>query len=135
MSHPAETRHALLDLEQRRQAALVAVDLPTLADIFADDLIHIHSTGLVHTKEQLLRHIERRRGFIAIERGVLEIRRVGELAIMHGPLTNHMRAADGGAIVLTGHVTQLLRQTEQGWKFMHFQLTPDITEQRQEHKQ
>jgi ketosteroid isomerase-like protein len=122
----ADPKESILEAERRRQAALVAVDLAALDKLFADDLMHIHSTGLVHNKTELLRHIERRRAFIGIERGPLEIRIEGSVALMTGPMTNRMRAPEGdNVIVLDGFVTQVLRRTADGWKFIHFQLTPN----------
>ncbi|RIX69458.1 nuclear transport factor 2 family protein [Acidovorax cavernicola] len=130
MSAPAQSgeiavRAACLDLERRRQSALVALDLPALDQMFAADLVHIHSVGLVHDKAALLAHIEARRGFAAIERGPLEIRVLGDdAAVMTGAICNHMRAPDGSLSELRGMVTQIVRRTAAGWQFMHFQLTP-----------
>ena len=123
---------AVLSIENRRRAALVAVDLEELDRLFADDLIHVHSTGLVHTKTELLRHIDTRRAFLAVERGPLKVRIEGNIAVMTGPMTNRMRAKDGiGEIVLRGFVTQVLRNGSAGWKFISFQLTPDRERQSQ----
>lgn len=122
------TRHhecqAILDLERRRQEALVAVDLAALDAMFGDDLVHVHSTGLVHDKTELLRHIDRKRGFIAIERGPLTIRCEGTTAVMTGPMTSRMRTPNGAdETVMRSFVTQVLRHTDQGWRFISFQLT------------
>jgi uncharacterized protein (TIGR02246 family) len=123
-SDEAQDRAAIAALEQRRQAALIAVDLAALDELFADDLIHVHSTGLMHDKAALLRHIERKRGFVAIERGPLVIRIVGDVAVMTGPLINTMRAPDGeGETTMHAFVTQVLRRFETGWRFTHFHLT------------
>jgi ketosteroid isomerase-like protein len=120
----ADERGAVLEAERRRQAALVAIDLAELDRLFADDLTHVHSTGLVHDKAQLLRHIDEKRAFISIMRGPLNVRLHGDIALMTGPMTNRMRSKDGsGEIVLEGFVTQVLRRTEDGWKFISFQLT------------
>ncbi|CAG9271625.1 nuclear transport factor 2 family protein [Paraburkholderia unamae] len=120
----AQDRAAILALEQRRQAALVAVDLDALDELFADDLVHVHSTGLVHDKAALLRHIERKRGFIAIERGPLALRVDGDIAVMTGPLTNRMRAPHGeGEIAMHAFVTQVLRRRSGRWQFTNFHLT------------
>ncbi|MEG3063151.1 MAG: nuclear transport factor 2 family protein [Comamonas sp.] len=125
ISRAAEVRAACLDLERRRQAALLAVDLPALAQMFAEDLVHIHSVGLVHDKAGLLAHIEARRGFAAIERGPLEIRVLGaDAAVMTGAIRNCMRAPDASLSELRGMVTQIVRRSADGWQFMHFQLTP-----------
>lgn len=119
-----EVRAACLDLERRRQSALVAVDLQALERMFADDLVHIHSVGLVHDKAALLAHIEARRGFVAIERGPLDIRMLGDdAAVMTGAIRNQMRAPDGSLGEMRGMVTQIVRRSAAGWQFVHFQLT------------
>ena len=116
---------AILDLENRRRAALVSVDLTELDRLFAEDLVHVHSTGMAHTKVELLKHIEQKRAFLAIERGNLQIRTEGNTAVVTGTMTNRMRARDGnGEIVLHGFVTQVLRRSGEGWRFISFQLTP-----------
>jgi len=117
---------AVLEAEDRRRAALVELDLATLDDLFAGDLIHIHSTGLRHDKPALLAHIERRRAFLDIARGPLDVRIEGDLAIVVGPIANRMRTEEGGETVLLGIVTQILRREPTGWRFIHFQLTPDL---------
>lgn len=117
---------AILDLERRRHEALVAVDLAALDAMFGDDLVHVHSTGLVHDKTELLRHIDQKRGFIAIERGPLTIRIEGTIAVMTGPMISRMRAPNGvDETVMRSFVTQVLRHTDQGWRFISFQLTVD----------
>lgn len=117
--------HALvLRAEEQRRAALVAVDLPALSALFAEDLVHIHSTGMTHDKAALLRHIEERRAFRAIDRGPLHVRIHGDIAIMTGAMTNHM-VMDGRSLAMTGMVTQVLRKEAGAWRFINFQLTTD----------
>ena len=121
----SDDSNAILEIERRRRAALVAVDLDELDRLFAEDLIHVHSTGMKHTKTELLRHIEQKRAFLAIDRGDLQIRVEGPIAVITGTMTNRMRSRDGKAeILLHGFVTQVLRRNDEGWKFISFQLTP-----------
>lgn len=119
----------LTAIEDRRRRALVAVDLAELDALFADDLVHVHSTGLTQDKPALLAHIDRKRGFLAVERGELDVRVYGDIAVVVGPVRNHMRTPEGGETVLEGVVTQVLRRDEHGWRFVHFQLTPDLTQE------
>jgi ketosteroid isomerase-like protein len=115
----------ILELESRRRTALVAVDLEELDRLFADDLVHVHSTGLVHSKPELLQHINQKRAFLAIERGALHIRIEGDIAVMTGTMTNRMCSREeNGHILLHGFVTQVLRRSAEGWRFISFQLTP-----------
>jgi ketosteroid isomerase-like protein len=116
---------SVLNVENRRRAALVAVDLTELDRLFSEDLLHVHSTGLVHSKPELLQHINKKRAFLAIERGPLQVRVEGDIGVMTGTMTNRMRANDGtGDILLHGFVTQVLRRSADGWRFISFQLTP-----------
>ena len=119
-----DERAAIFELERRRQQALVAVDLAALDAMFADDLVHVHSTGLAQSKAELLCHIDRKRGFVAIERGPLTIRIDGAIAVMTGPMSSRMRGADGsGETVMNSFVTQVLRHGTEGWRFISFHLT------------
>ena len=126
----SDDSNAILEIERRRRAALVAVDLDELERLFAEDLIHVHSTGMTHTKAELLRHIEQKRAFLAIDRGDLQIRVEGPIAVITGTMTNRMRSRDGKAeILLHGFVTQVLRRNDEGWQFISFQLTPILDKQ------
>ncbi|WP_066561047.1 nuclear transport factor 2 family protein [Croceicoccus bisphenolivorans] len=113
---------AVIAVEDRRRAAVVAGDVKALEEIFADDLVHIHSTGLVHDKATLIAHIVARRQFVAIDRGPLDVRIIGDVAIITGPMTNHM-TIEGQPRTMQGMVTQVLRLESSGWRFVNFQLT------------
>lgn len=117
----------LHELEARRRRALLEVDVAELDRLFDDELVHIHSPGLVHDKTQLMEHIRARRSFLDVVRGPLHIRLFGDVAIVVGTLTNRMRTPDGET-TLTGVATQVLRRDDAGrWRFVHFQLTPTPT--------
>ncbi|AEN13312.1 MULTISPECIES: nuclear transport factor 2 family protein [unclassified Streptomyces] len=122
----AATRAELTALDERRRAALVAVDLPALDAMFDDSLVHVHAPGLTHSKAQLLEHVATRRAYLDSTRGELSIRLVGDVAVMTGRLTNRLRSPEGGERVLGGVVTQVLRRCDDGeWRFLSFQMTPD----------
>ena len=121
---PAE-RADLLDVERRRQAALIAVDLDALDDLFEDSLLHVHAPGLVQDKAQLLEHTATRRAYLEITRGDLDARVFGDVAVLVGPITNRMRAPGGGERTLEGVATQVLHRGDDGaWRFVSFQMTP-----------
>ncbi|MFJ2865136.1 nuclear transport factor 2 family protein [Kitasatospora sp. NPDC087314] len=112
-------------VELRRQRALVDADLDVLDEIFDDTLVHTHAHGITHTKTQLLEHTASRRPYLAITRGELLIRLVGDVAVVTGQLTNLLRTPDGGERTLAGVATQVLRRHERdGWQFISFQMTP-----------
>jgi ketosteroid isomerase-like protein len=115
----------LFAVEERRQRALIEVDLETLDDLFDDSLVHIHAPGLIHSKAQLLEHTETRRAYLEITRGALNIRVMGDVAVITGPIVNRMRAAKGGERTLGGVATQVLHRDDDGaWRFVSFQMTP-----------
>ncbi|HEU4366430.1 MAG TPA: nuclear transport factor 2 family protein [Candidatus Krumholzibacteria bacterium] len=50
---------AVEELEHARQHAMVAADIATLVEIFADDFTYVHSTGLAQSKDELLAMLTR----------------------------------------------------------------------------
>ncbi|MDL4914476.1 MAG: nuclear transport factor 2 family protein [Enterobacterales bacterium endosymbiont of Blomia tropicalis] len=116
---------ALLETESRRQRALIQADLATLENLLADDLIHIHSTGMVHSKSQFLNHVERMGGFVAIARAEPQITIHRDIAILTGPTCNTVRLLESGEEkVRYGFSTLVLRRAVSGWKIILSQLTP-----------
>lgn len=112
-------------IEQRRQRALVDVDLKTLDELFDNSLVHTHAHGITHSKTQLLEHTASRRPYLGITRGEVVIRLIGDVAIITGPLTNLIRTPDGGERTIAGVATQVLRRDDhRGWRFVTFQMTP-----------
>lgn len=120
------TRAEILDVEQRRAQALLAVDLPALDDLFDDSLVHTHAPGVTHDKAQLLEHVATRQAYVDVQRGELLVRVIGDVAIMTGRITNRLRNPDGSERVLGGQLIQVLRRCSDGaWRFVSFQITPD----------
>ncbi|MHA3684792.1 YybH family protein [Leucobacter sp. HY1910] len=121
---PAQ-RAELLEVERRRQQALIDGDLETLRDIFDDSIVHVHAPGVVQNKTELLEHVEVRRPYLEMTRGELTLRVAGDTAIITGALTNRMRAPGGGERTLSGPVTQVLVRGDDGaWRFVSFHMTP-----------
>ncbi|QTX04426.1 YybH family protein [Agromyces archimandritae] len=120
------TRDAVLAVEAERRRALLAADLDALDALFDDALVHIHAPGVRHDKAMLLEHVATRQAYLDTERGELDIRVIGDVAIATGAIRNRLRNPDGTERTLTGVVTQVLRHGEDGrWRFVHFQMTPD----------
>jgi len=124
----SDDHNAILAAEEQRIRALVELDMATLDALFAEDLVHIHSSGLVHDKQGILAHIEHNRAFRNVERGELKLRHYGDVALLSGPIINYMESA-GQSFKLIGVVTQALRKEHGRWRFIHFQftLTPQST--------
>lgn len=116
-------RDQVLEAEDRRRAALANLDIAALDALMADDLVHIHSSGLVHDKAALLAYILARGAAVSVERGPLEVRLYGDVAVITGRITNRMKGADGKEQVLDGIATQVLARQGGAWRFVSFQFT------------
>ena len=116
---------ALLAVEALRQQALVTAATALLATLLADELLHIHSTGMAHNKTQLLQHGSRMGGFVAIDRPLPDIRLCGDVAILSGETRNTVRLLESGEeAVRHGFSTLVLRRSAQGWLIVLSQMTP-----------
>jgi hypothetical protein len=91
-SDVADPRAAkILELEERRRAALIAADIPALDRLLADELIHIHAGGNADTKAQYFSLVKNICEFMVIERPEIAIRFLGDVAIVTGPMKHTVR--------------------------------------------
>jgi len=58
------------------------------------------------------------------ERRDLRAKRMGESAVIWGPLSNHMTEKDGGVRLIEAYVSQMLVREGGAWRFLSMQLTP-----------
>lgn len=79
-------RQDILALEKQRCEALTAGDVAALGALMADDLVHVHGNGHMDGKSDYLKGVETKYIFHRIERGDLNIRFHGDVAIVVGPL-------------------------------------------------
>lgn len=126
MSQKDDVHSEIHEFERQRQRALIDVDTDALQRLLADDLIHIHSTGMVHDKPGFMEHIKRMGGFVAVERRETNIQIDGNLAIVTGNTMNTVRSRKTGEQVsLDGFSTLLLRRVNGHWQIVLSQLTPN----------
>lgn len=119
---PAELDVILAARETERRAALVASDMTRLADVIADDIIHVHTTGQVHDKAALIDHAGSVLEFLAVDRGPLLIRPLGDdAAIMTGTMTNTVRRrGTDERVTVRAFVTQVWARREGRWQVASF---------------
>ena len=112
----------LLALEQERRRALVEEDYPRVADLFADELVYVHTTGLVQGKAEYLDYAKSAVEYLDIERGELLIRFYGQhLAVMTGTQCNTLRKRGGDQSIRgEGFATQVWAYGAQGWQITSF---------------
>ncbi|OEO26047.1 DUF4440 domain-containing protein [Pseudomonas sp. J237] len=115
----------LLALEKERSRALVEEDYTAVNELFADDLVYVHTTGLVQGKADYLEYARSAVQYLAIERGPLDIRVYGDdLAIMTGPQCNTLQKRGGDqAMRGEGFATQVWVRTAKGWQMSSFHAT------------
>ena len=117
-----ELEAVLVARERERRDALVADDRTAFADIVADDVVHVHTTGIVQGKAELLAHTGSFLKFYEIERGPLAIRSLGpEAAVMTGEMTNLVgKRGTEEKIRIRAFVTQVWARREGRWQIVSF---------------
>lgn len=114
---------ALLAARERlRRDALVADDMATLAGLVTDDIVHVHTTGIVHGKSELLDHAGRFLKFYEVERGPLQIRMLASnVAVMTGSMTNTVgRRGLDERLRVYAFVTQVWIFEDKVWRIASF---------------
>jgi hypothetical protein len=90
----ASVENHILQLEERRFAAMMSRDTQALRRILADELTYTHSSGQLETKEQLLESIASGAfQYLAIlPEGKPDVRVYGDVAVVTGKGTFRVRA-------------------------------------------
>jgi ketosteroid isomerase-like protein len=114
----------IIEQEGRRRRALIARDAATLEALFADDLVHIHSTGNVNNKAELMHHVLQVLQFLEVQRGELNVALLGDVAVMTGRMSTRMRRFDKPEPTSADSwVTQVWVRRGGAWVQTHFQAT------------
>lgn len=122
---PREMIAQLLKAEDARRTALVEDDTAAFAALQADDIVHAHTTGSVHSRDELLHHTGTFLTFYAVKRGELTIRALGaDAAVMTGEMINVVgKRGTDEKIEVNAFVTQIWRREAAVWKIASFQAT------------
>ncbi len=115
----------VLAAERSRRDALVADDMAAFALLIADDVTHVHTTGIVQGKAALLGHAGGFLRFINIERHDLKVRVIDENhAIMTGGMTNTVaRRGHDERVEVQAFVTQVWQRSDGRWQIVNFHAT------------
>lgn len=122
MSPTTDDVEVLTALEDARCRAIGAGDLDTLGAMLTEDYIHVHMTGRVDDRDGHLKAVASRPR--RTERGDLNIRVYGALAVITGELTNHVVGANGEPTATRAYCHQVAARVDGGWRFVAVQLTP-----------
>jgi uncharacterized protein (TIGR02246 family) len=115
----------LLQAERSRRDALVADDMKAFAMLIADDVTHVHTTGIVHGKDALLGHAGGFLRFIDIVRSDLQVRVIDEdHAVMTGGMTNIVaRRGHDERVEVNSFLTQVWERRDGRWQIINFHAT------------
>jgi uncharacterized protein (TIGR02246 family) len=99
--------------------------MQAFALLIADDVTHVHTTGVVHGKTELLGHAGGFLRFIDIERRDLRVRVIDEdHAAMTGGMTNIVaRRGHDERVEVNAFVTQVWERRDGRWQIVNFQAT------------
>jgi ketosteroid isomerase-like protein len=119
----AEATSEVLELEERRNAAVAAGDLGELATTLSEDYLHVWGTGLKTDKAGYIAAL--RAGPRVHERKNLVVRIYGDTAIINGDLLNTISTPGQPVRVVDAYVTQIaIRQPDGKWLFVSWHITP-----------
>lgn len=121
MSDAVSDVDAVLALEARRADAIGDGDLAALADVLADDYLHVLAPGRIVDKSQYVEMI--RNGPRRPVRSDLRVRCYGDAAVLTGELENRIGAADDVRRVIPAFCTQVAVRTDGTWRFVSYILT------------
>lgn len=124
MKTVAEEIAKVEEAERSRRKALVDDDFETLRRLISRDITHTHTRGNTDDFDSFFAHVENRIRFISCERGPLNIRIVGDAAIMTGTMQSVVRLRDGDAdIPVSAQVLQVWTRDGDRWVLSAFQAT------------
>lgn len=111
----------VIDAETRRRNALIQDDQEAIEQLFTEDLVYVHTSGLVHDKSEYLAYARAVIKYLNVERGDLEVRVHGDIAVMTGYQINTLqKRGDDTPIRGEGFVTQVWLKGTEGWKITSF---------------
>lgn len=111
----------VIDAETRRRNALIQDDQEAIEQLFTEDLVYVHTSGLVHDKSEYLAYARAVIKYLNVERGDLEVRVHGDIAVMTGYQINTLqKRGDDTPIRGEGFVTQVWLKGPEGWKITSF---------------
>ncbi|MEI8152851.1 MAG: nuclear transport factor 2 family protein [Hyphomicrobiales bacterium] len=121
----ASVAEQILSREQMRCKAVMAADIETLSGLVASDLVHVHVTARVNTRDEHLDGIKSRSEYKSVTREDMKVRDYGDIAVATGILINVHRLQNMGEDWRTtrAFVTQVWKRTPDGWKQVSFQAT------------
>jgi len=116
----------LLSFEHQRGNALVAKDFKLLETLIGKDLVHVHTRGNIDTFDSYMHYVRNVLEFLDVERFEMQVKVLGDTAIMTGGQINTARLIGHEDVVrVTSRVIQVwMKQSHGAWQQVAFQATP-----------
>jgi ketosteroid isomerase-like protein len=115
-------------LEDRRIKACIARDRAALETLFDDHMTHVHTTGLTENRAEMIEGFMTRIKIEKIERADLKIHVFGDAAVMVGPMYTELTVGADDLRKIKSRVTQVAKKGADGWRFVAYQATIDVTQ-------
>jgi ketosteroid isomerase-like protein len=110
-------RAEILAAEAQRCSALMAGDISALGALMSDDLVHVHGNGKIDGKDAYLDGVAKLYVFHGVERGKLNIRLYGNVAVVVGTLQQTVSVRGVEKInEISAITTQTWLRDAAGWK-------------------
>ncbi|WP_186090923.1 MULTISPECIES: nuclear transport factor 2 family protein [Burkholderiaceae] len=125
MSPGAVPRHAALERHGERVRRLAAVDLVGLADLLDEDLVYVHSTGVVQGKVEVIDFFRYTLQILDIRTRIanfsesVDMASVGLFQRMHA----HLKTNPLNEICTHSYVSETWYRCDGIWRLRHFQST------------
>jgi len=114
-------RMAIAGADAARSRALIEQNYQALDALLHDELIHIHTSGVVERKAQFLETVRNRFRFLKVERRNYALRLAGAAVIAVGELDQRVQIqATGEEVNLEMITTQVWVARPVGWQQIHW---------------
>lgn len=117
------TKEDLIKADQQRHAALLASDTDTLDALFTDDVIYLHSTGVIDSKQFYLDGLKQgKTKYVQIDYQPAEYRVFNGFALVLGKVVMQL-LIDGAAKEVRALIISAWRFENNRWRMMSWQAT------------
>lgn len=118
------TSAEILQLEERRRAAMAAGDVASLEALSHDDLLYVHGSAAVDTKQSWIEAMRcGRTRYTDMKYDAVEVRILGDAVLLTGRAAFEVEVK-GKSRTLRMRFLNLWSKTAAGWKFAAWQATP-----------
>jgi hypothetical protein len=117
------TKEDLIQCDQQRHAALLAADTDTLDELFTDDVIYLHSTGVIDSKQFYLDGLKQgKTKYVQIDYQPSEYRVFNGFALILGKVVMQLLIG-GAAKEVRALIISTWRFENNRWRMMSWQAT------------